>query len=391
MDTSFFRRFDFSTFRRLATSMTIRERILAVYRRETPDAVPCMLDLSHWFYHRHRRPWDLSQTYETPEQELIDYHKTMGVGFYLPNLASIYSVSYPPDVRAAVVKTSDGSAITWTLETPLGTIARTRRWEPGNYAWGVAEWGVKTEHDLRILSYALGDRTYTPLWDRYQAWVDAVGETGVVYVPFGYSAMGSLLNLWMGVERTLYAVWDWPETLHEVVDRINRNNLACVDLLTDGPASIIIMGDNFSSDVQPPHFFAEWSRPFYLEAVRRLHGAGKYVAVHIDGRLRGALGMIRDTGADCGDAITPAPMGDLTPLQCRDEAGPDFILSGGVPPNLWLPEVDVEVFRKAVLNWLELKRISPRLILAAGDQVPPGAEEDRIKIARDLAEQYGRY
>ena len=32
--------------------MTPRERILAVYRGKRPDAVPFMLDLSHWFYSR---------------------------------------------------------------------------------------------------------------------------------------------------------------------------------------------------------------------------------------------------------------------------------------------------------------------------------------------------
>lgn len=68
--------------------MTLRERILAVYRGETPDAVPYMLDLSHWFYHRHRLPWDLSRSYEEPEYELINYHKKVGAGFYLPNLGS---------------------------------------------------------------------------------------------------------------------------------------------------------------------------------------------------------------------------------------------------------------------------------------------------------------
>ena len=49
--------------------MTERERILAVYRGETPDRVPCMLDLSHWFYHRRKKPWDLSVTYVQPECE----------------------------------------------------------------------------------------------------------------------------------------------------------------------------------------------------------------------------------------------------------------------------------------------------------------------------------
>jgi uroporphyrinogen-III decarboxylase len=151
------------------------------------------------------------------------------------------------------------------------------------------------------------------------------------------------------------------------------------------------MGDNFSSDLQPPRFFARWSRPYYAEAIRRLHGAGKCVAVHIDGRLRGAIGMIRDAGADCGDAITPAPMGDLTPEQCREEAGPHFILSGGVPPTLWLPEAPVAAFKQSVLDWLALKKRSPRLIANAGDQVPPHAAEERIEIMRELVEQHGRY
>ena len=101
--------------------------------------------------------------------------------------------------------------------------------------------------------------------------------------------------------------------------------------------------------------------------------------------------MIRETGADCGDAITPTPFGDLTPAQCREEAGPDFILSGGVSPDLWLPSAPREAFTAKVLEWLDLRRSSPRLIANAGDQVPPDAEEDRIEIMRDVVEKHGRY
>ena len=173
-----------------------------------------------------------------------------------------------------------------------------------------------------MLGYALGSRTYAPLWDRYRAWVDEVGDMGVVYLSAGYSAMGHILNYWLGVSGTAYAAADWPMTLREVVDQINDNNLKLIDLLAASPAEIIIMGDNFSSDIQSPRFFAKWSRPYYAEAIRRLHAAGKCVAVHIDGKLHGAIGMIRDAGADCGDAITPAPMGDLSPLECREEGGP---------------------------------------------------------------------
>lgn len=373
--------------------MTLRERILAVYRGETPDVVPYMLDLSHWFYHKNRMPWDLTVAYEKPETELIDYHRRAGVGFYMPNLAAFFSVHYAGDVLSEVVKGVQNGVpeITWRLTTPLGTIERQRVWNEESYSWAITRWGVHDESGLRILAYALRSRKYSPRWENYRAWSDYVGATGVVYALNGYSAIGQLMHYWMGVEGTLFAAADWPRTLREVVDEINTNNLELIDLLVESPAEVVCLGDNFSSDIQPPAFFERWSRPFYVEAVRRLHAAGKYVAVHIDGRLRGALRMIRETGADCADAVTPAPFGDLTPEECREEAGPRFILSGGPPPSLWLPDVPLEAFKKSVLEWLDLRTKSPRLIANAGDQVPPGADEERIFIMRELVEQCGRY
>lgn len=353
--------------------------------------VPFMLDLSHWFYHKNKLPWDLSRSYLTPEVELIEYHRRHAVGFYMPNLGSFYEIQHAPDVESTGKKSDDGRTITWRIETPLGAIERTRRWEEANYAWGMESWGVKTENDLKVLAYAMASRTFAPRWDRYQAWVDAVGDIGVVYVSPGYSAVGLLMHYWMGVEGFLYATVDMPGVLRDTVDAINDNLLGLVEILAESPVEFVIMGDNFSSDLQPPRFFDVWSRPYYDACIARLHRAGKFVAVHIDGRLRGSLGMIRDTDADCADAVTPKPSGDLTARECRDEAGDDFILSGGVPPNLWLPEVEVEEFKRSVLDWLALRHRTPRLIAAAGDQVPPFAEESRIALMRDLVEEYGRY
>jgi uroporphyrinogen decarboxylase-like protein len=374
-------------------TMTPRDRILAVYRGDTPDIVPYMLDLSHWFYHKHHLPWDLSRVYEEPETDLIDYHRQVGAGFYLPNLGSFYSTTFPPDVQIDTSKHElDGvPEIIWRIRTPQGEIQRRRRWENQTYAWGISQWGIHNERDLRIFGDAMSRRSFSPKWDNYRAWGDAVGETGVVYLSAGYSTMGHLLNYWMGVESVAYALVDYPHALREVVDAVNANNLQLIDLLAQSPAEIVIMGDNFSSDIQPPAFFQEWSSDYYTEAIRRLHEAGKFVAVHIDGRLRGAIRMIRDTGADCADAVTPAPLGDLTPAQCRQEAGPDFILSGGVSPDLWLPTAPLKTFREKTIEWLDLRKTGPRLIANAGDQVPPGAEEDRIKLMGELVDEYGTH
>jgi len=373
--------------------MTLRERILAVYRGETPDVVPFMLDLSHWFYHRFQRPWDLSVSYEEPERELIDYHKDAGVGFYLANCAAFYSTLYPDGVKATTEKVgNDGEVeIIWRIETPAGVIERRRKWVEETYAWGISRWGIRDEKELLVFKEAMSRRRFIPHWDRYRAWVDHVGDCGVVYLSPGYSAMGHLLHYWMGIEGVVYAAADYREALHETIEAVNANTLELVDLLAESPAEVIMLGDNFSSDIQPPSFFNEWSRPFYAEAIRRLHRAGKFVAVHIDGKLQGAIEMIKGVGADCADAVTPRPMGDLSAAECRAEAGKDFILSGGVSPDLWMPEAPLDLFTAKVLEWLEQKRDTFRFIANAGDQVPPGADERRIAIMRDLVEEHGRY
>lgn len=374
--------------------MTLRERILAVLGGETPDVVPYMLDLSHWFYAKHHLPWDLSAAYTQPEAELIACHRRVGAGFYMPNLAAMFTVTYSDDVSVETFKRHAGGGapeIVWRMATPEGTIERARRWHEATYAWGISAWGIRTPADLRVFARAMAGRTYTSDWAQWRAWDACVGDAGVVYLPAGYSAMGHLLNLWMGIEGVVYATADFPEALRDAVDAVNANALDLVDLLCTCPAQVVLLGDNFSSDIQPPAFFARWSRPFYAEAIARLHRAGKKVAVHIDGRLKGAIAMFRELGADGGDAITPTPLGDLTPEACRDEAGPDFILSGGVSPELWLPSTPREAFEAQVRRWLALKARSPRLIANAGDQVPPGADADRIEWMRDLVATHGRY
>ena len=373
--------------------MTERDRLLAVYRGEVPDRVPFFLDLSHWFYHRFQLPFDLSTPVYEPELDLLAYHKKVGAGFAIPNRISYVDSVYPPEVRSQVTKeiTPHGPELTWSLETPIGAIHRKRLWQQVSYSWNISEWGIRTEQDLRVLGYAMSRLQFRPAWDRYQRMLAAAGDLGVLYMPLPYSAMGHLLSYWMGVERTIFAAADSPGVLAEVVSEINLNLLGLIDLLCAGPAEVIVLGDNFSSDVQSPRFFRRWSADFYGEVFRRLRAAGKRSAVHVDGKLSGLLGEFARLGADCIDAVTPAPMGDLTPAQCRAEAGPDLILSGGVPPPLWVEPSTDDDFRRSVLAWLEIRKLSPRLVAAAGDQVPPCTPEHRIEMMRELVETHGRY
>ena len=374
--------------------MTPRERILAVYNGEVPDRVPYMLDLSHYYLHKYNLPWDLCNGYPKPDTGLMDFTKKMGAAFYCPQQTHFWDVALGEDVKStAQTRVVDGvPEIVWRFETPIGSIERIRVWEQGSYSWAIKKWGVTDEKDLAVLAYAMSSRRYRAIPQNYKDWADYIGEDGLVYLNSGYSAMGYLLNYWRGVENTVYASYDFEEELDDCVRRINDNNLQQIEMMASQfDAPVIIMGDNFSSDVQSPNFFARWSKDYYAKAYEIIHSYGKKVAVHVDGKLKGAIKMMKEIGVDCIDAVTPGSVGGCTPMQAREEAGHDLILSGGIPNELWYDYSELSDFEKAVTDWLALKEVSPALIIAAGDQVPPGAEESRILRLGELVAEYGNY
>jgi len=324
---------------------------------------------------------------------LIDYNRKFGAGFYLPNQMKLFDVYYEGDVISkAWTENVDGNPeVHWQLETPRGTIKRVRMWQEKSYSWPTKKYGVETEEDVRVLADAMSARRYIPLYDNYRAWDKYVGDLGIVQLLPGYSAMGHLMHYWMGMENTIYACYEWSDTMHEAVDRINANNIELLKMLMEYQGLVVLMGDNFSTDCQPPKFFEEWSASFYKQSADIIHENEKKLSVHVDGLLGGSIRMLKEVGVDVIDAATPKPMFDLTPKECRQEAGDELILSGGIPPTLWLPDVPVELFEQAVMDWLELKNSSSALIAAAGDQVPPGAEVRRIDIMRNLVEEHGKY
>jgi uroporphyrinogen-III decarboxylase len=143
--------------------------------------------------------------------------------------------------------------------------------------------------------------------------------------------------------------------------------------------------------VHNPDFFERYTAPYYREVAERVHAKGKYLAIHVDGEMKGALAGMDRVGVDCIDAATPYPMFSLTPEEAREEAGPDLILSGGVPATVFGSTGTDLQFEKTVQRWLDTKKLSHRLILAAGDQVPPDAPWHRIAMLPDLVKKYGRY
>lgn len=368
--------------------MTERERVKAVYDGGRPDRVPFMLDLSHWYKKNRNVPFDLSGL-KGVETGLVDLHRKLGAVSYV-EMGGFYDLSSrDPEVKAQSW-TEDGVFHT-EIVTPEGTLAEERVFNPRSYSYGIRRHLVGGVEDFPAVRRYMESLECTPRWERKRAWEEALGELAFPYVQLPYSGLGYLISRNLGVEKTVYAAADRPEEFRLLVDAVNSCNLRILDRIIDGPFDVLIVSDNFDSNVQTRGLFDAWSRDYYAEVARRLHAKGRKFAVHVDGEMRGALSWMARCGVDCIDAATPAPMFSLTPAQAREEAGPQMILSGGIPATVFGATGTDAAFTDAVRRWLDTRLASPRLILAAGDQVPPDAPWERIAMLPQLIERYGRY
>ena len=367
--------------------MTERERLLKVLKGETPDRVPWFADLGHWFRAESGQQWDLFKI-SNCTKEIADLHREVKAGWYV-EVGSLHEEKYEDGVFRE--KEIIGDRAIERFITPLGDIYMERKWSPVSFSWDVTKHMVKNMNDLEILLYAINRKKILPKYETWEDMEQIGGDIGIGFPSLGYTGLGSLMSYYMGVQNTIYALFEEPEIMKQYIETYNKKHLELVDLYCKSPAPHVFFTDNLSSDVQPPDIFREYSFNHYKAIAEHLHEAGKTVSTHIDGMLNGIIGVTAEAGIDIADACTPKPTGDLTPIEMRKQAGNNIILMGGISPTMWLPDTSEKDFITHVREWLDLRKINSRLVQSAGDQVPPGTEIKRINLVYDIVEEYGRY
>jgi len=368
--------------------MKPNERVRTVYQGRQPDQVPLMLDLSHWYKKNRNVPFDLAG-FTSVEQGLVDLHKEIGAVCYV-EMGGFYTLASDDPAVLLETRTENGVFST-RITTPLGELHEERVFNPDSYSYGIRKHLLKSPDDFPVVEHLMATLRCRPKWDRHRAWQRALGNLAYPYAQLPYSGSGYLMARYMGVENTVYAVLDQPGKVRRLVQAVNAANLRILDAILDGPFETLIISDNYDSNVQTRAFFDTYVRDYYTEVARRLHAHDKYLAVHVDGESRGILAWLAECGVDCADALTPAPMFAQTPHEMRAQAGPDLILSGGIPATVFGPQSTDANFVDCVKRWLDTRLASPRLIMAAGDQVPPDASTHRIAMLPELVASHGRF
>ena len=110
----------------------------------------------------------------------------------------------------------------------------------------------------------------------------------------------------------------------------------------------------------------------------------------MDGTLKGLIREVAETGFTVMEALTPAPVGDLSLTDMRAKVGDHSIIWGGLPGLFFTDLISDQEFDRFVINNLEMMRKDQHCVLGVADQVPPGARWERILRVSELVEQYGQ-
>jgi len=159
----------------------------------------------------------------------------------------------------------------------------------------------------------------------------AIGEDGLYLPTLGPSPVQQLLELDMGLVAFYGLLQDAPREVEGLMDAMQHARLQEWEITArHSPAPALIAVENTSTTMISPAMYRRYSLPQLRDIVEVCHRQGKLAVFHMCGHLRDLLPVIRETGLDGINALTPPPHGDTTIAHALDVCGEDFIIMGGI-------------------------------------------------------------
>ena len=218
-----------------------------------------------------------------------------------------------------------------------------------------------------------------------------IGDQGVLLAYLPRSPLMQLIVEMAGIE-VITELWaDAPRELEETLRLMEYSHDQAAAIALASPAECLMIPENLSSEMVGRRFYEQYLRGYEQKWIERIRQAGKYSFIHMDGTLRGLLRQVSSVGFDVVEAVTPAPVGDLSFEEMRQWAGPQQILWGGLPGIYFTNLVSDAEFERFVRQALTVLTRQPNAVLGVADQVPPGGLRRRVARVAELVERYGAY
>lgn len=355
--------------------MTGRERVQAALEGRPVDRLPFSPFLAYvWEY--------FPEAIREQGQEA--FHRMIGADpLWRGTWCPVRSIG--PAVESA--SWEEGGRHYWETRTPVGALRSASMPSESGRTSFLVEHPLKTEEDYKVLAW-IEEHT------RHEVDTDAMRQIGEavrksdglclgMLVPRGKSAFQQMVEHYAGTEELNYHLVDFPETVEHLWNVMVRNDLEAVRMGLESGYEYHITWEDSSTQNYSPAQYDKYIGSEIGEWCRILKTAGKKYVQHACGHTRDLVGRMKAHGVAVVESMSPPPTGNLPLKDCRDIAGPDFGIIGGIEP-IHLLETPIGKLGAYVEQVIADGRGGP-FLLANSDSCPPGVTVEKFKLIADIA------
>jgi uroporphyrinogen-III decarboxylase len=383
---------------------TTRDRLTAVFKGGEPQKIVWWPRIKHWY--------DLNNSANTLPARyqglyLDEIYRDLGVpprqvwtgglfgggeyGGYI-NLStregSDIDVWVKP-TKGLYYKDTPRNFIVTRYETPVGEMTQVvRRTERGTSIYPV-EYYLKDQKSIEVYKYVLEQREYEFDW-QYFRWGEK--RYGDMIYPRAAMERAPLLRLvidLMGLNKTVIWLWKYPEEMEELMELMLKDLEKQVEAYAGTPVIELSMSSNIHESLCSPIQFKKYMIPHLQRITEKIHAAGKYASAHWDGFVKTLLPLLRETGLDGVECVTPKPQGDVTLEEIKTHIiDQNKFLRDGIPAILFTgryPIEELETFTRRILDYLGK---SGRVQLGISDLLPANGDIERVRLVGEIVEEW---
>jgi len=353
---------------------------MAVVSGRPVDRPPFMADLSHWYDENTK-----NATIPPPYQglDILGVHKAVGAGL---NCGAGLCHTEQRDLATVTTDESHRKTVTrtTTYKTPHGDLRTIEKMIPTAASWHIMEHPIKGIEDFKAYEWVIRDQIRTPTPWGYKQAAEYVGDHGIVSTWLGWAPLQQLMLGLMGQEQAVYALHDYPKETEAFMAFLDESDDERFDIVCDSEVQFVWLANHIDGLMVSPTLFQKYCMPYYQKRTEQLHKHGKTCVSHYDGRLKGIMPMLKDTGVDVIEAITPLPMGDISLEEIKRHKG-DLVVWGGMFASIFCPPYTEQDVLDHLFRWLDA--VGERGVVAMGDDVPPNGDIEKVRVISEALEQ----
>lgn len=397
--------------------LTHKQRILMAMRGEMPDVLPFVPRIDLWYNansiagtlpekHKGRSKDEIARSEGWALHKVIaDFlrqrnpedtvHRAIGVYPSLKEMPCKCRFSGDTEIN---VKRENGK-IQVEYHTPVGTVTTTTiyteemRQAGASLTW-IEEHPIKKLEDYRVLGYIFENLEVIPNFDNYAEWQREIGDDGVAVAVMPGAAASPMHHIQkhlMAATEFFLHYHDYQKEIRALAESLENYYNQMLKILADSTAEVVLWGGNFDDMITYPSYFEKEMLPWIRKVSDTFRAKGKILLCHCDGENLGLMDLIRDSGMDVAESVTPYPMTKVPIEEYYRRWSDKLTIFGGIPETLLVAETATQKEFETYLDNL-FKAVAPgrRFIVGIADTVPPKADFERLVRIGERVEKEGR-